>query len=68
MARKTHSFVRRDKGSLALDGTGEDDLFSLIYFCVFSPSSENREKQAFCTTKEGGRIAALIHEKKLGPM
>lgn len=60
MARKKqHRFARRDKGSVALDGTGEGDLFSFTPFCVFSPSSEkDRKKQAFWTTKEWGRIAA----------
>lgn len=56
---KSSTGLQGDKGSVALDGTGEGDLFSFTPFCVFSPSSEkDRKKQAFWTTKEWGRIAA----------
>lgn len=56
LERKKHSFVRRDKRSLALDGTGEGDHVSLFSLCVFSPYPEkNRQRQAFWATKEGGR-------------
>lgn len=44
---KKHSFVRRDKRSPALDGTGEGGHVSLFSLCVFSPyPEENRGRHS----------------------